>query len=143
LDKEDRERDYLPQKHSALRLVPVYPEFINDRFQRLLDLYLAPRIQRKRLNIDPDSLIPNLPSPQSLRPFPVYRSLHQQHHASRVRCTSVSPDDEWCISGDEDGVVSMWEICTGHETARWKFSSKISSLVWCPRKDIYCFFIGL
>jgi ribosome biogenesis protein ERB1 len=142
-DKEDRERDFMPQKYSSLRLVPAYPEFINNRFDRLLDLYLAPRVQRRRLNIDPDSLIPSLPSPQSLRPFPTYRSLHQSHHNSRVRCIAVSPDDEWVVSGDETGTVSLWEAFTGHESAQWSFGQKIGSLVWCPKKDVSFFLIGL
>jgi ribosome biogenesis protein ERB1 len=144
LDKEDRDRDFLPQKYSSLRLVPAYPEFINNRFDRLLDLYLAPRIQRRRLNIDPDSLIPSLPSPQSLRPFPTYRSLNQQQHAgSRTRCIAVGPDDEWAISGDEAGVVSLWEVFTGHEAARWTFGQKIGSVAWCPRRDVSFFVVGL
>ncbi|KAG8870535.1 Ribosome biogenesis protein erb1 [Serendipita sp. 405] len=142
-DREDRERDFLPQKHSALRLVPAYPEFIKNRFDRLLDLYLAPRIQRRRLNIDPDSLIPTLPSPQSLRPFPTYLSLYQHHHTSRARCLSISPDDEWVVSGDENGVVSLWEVITGHEAARWSFEQRIGSITWCPRKDVSYFVVGL
>ncbi|PVG04148.1 BOP1NT-domain-containing protein [Serendipita vermifera] len=142
-DKEDRERDFMPQKYSSLRLVPAYPEFIKNRFDRLLDLYLAPRVQRRRLNIDPDSLIPSLPSPQSLRPFPTYRSLYQSHHNSRVRCIAVSPDDEWVVSGDETGTVSLWEAFTGHESTQWNFGQKIGSLVWCPKKDVSFFLIGL
>ena len=143
-DKEDRERDFLSEKYSALRLVPAYPRFINERFDRLLDLYLAPRIQRKRLNIDPESLIPTLPSPQSLRPFPTYLTLYQQHHSpSRARCLSITSDDEWAISGDENGVVSLWEVFTGHEAARWTFGQKIGSLAWCPRKDVSYFAVGL
>lgn len=141
-DKEDREKDYLPQKHAALRLVPAYPEFIHDRFNRLLDLYLAPRIQRKRLNIDPDSLIPSLPSPQALRPFPTYQAIEQKHHNSRIRCLSISPGDEWVVSGDEEGVVSLWEVASGHEASRWTFGSKIGSVAWSPRRDVSFFVVG-
>ncbi|KIM27581.1 hypothetical protein M408DRAFT_330013 [Serendipita vermifera MAFF 305830] len=143
LDKEDRERDYLPQKYSSLRHVPAYPEFINNRFERLLDLYLAPRIQRRRLDIDPDSLIPTLPSPQSLRPFPTYRSLHEKRHLSRARCVAISPDDEWAISGDDTGVVALWEVSTGHQACVWRFEQKVGSLAWCPRKDVLFFAVGL
>ena len=64
-DPEDREQDYLPQKYTALRLVPAYDRFIKERFNRQLDLYLAPRVQRVKLNIDPSALIPKLPSPSS------------------------------------------------------------------------------
>src|SRR6266446_2059199 len=127
-DKEDRERDYLPQKYSSLRLVPAYDQFIHDRFSRQLDLYLAPRVQRTKLNIDPNSLIPKLPRPNSLKPFPNYRSLKFTHDKGRVRCLSVSPDGAWTISGDEDGVVSLWEVNVGREVKRWKFDHKIGAL---------------
>jgi len=141
-DPEDRERDFLPQKYTSLRLVPAYDNFIKERFNRQLDLYLAPRIQRVKLNIDPESLIPKLPSPNSLKPFPNYRSL-QFHHSSRARCISVSPDGAWIISGDEDGVVSLWETIVGKEVERWKFKGKVGALAWCPRMDVSYFAVSV
>ena len=36
--------------------------------------YLCPRTMKQKLNIDPDSLIPTLPKPQELRPFPERKS---------------------------------------------------------------------
>lgn len=142
LDPEDRERDYLPRKYSSLRLVPAYDRFIKERFSRQLDLYLAPRIQRVKLNIDPSTLIPKLPSPQSLKPFPNYKSLKFTHSGS-ARCMSISPDGAWVISGDEDGVVSLWEVNVGREVKRWKFASKIGALEWCPRLDVSYFVVGM
>ncbi|KAJ7499137.1 NUC169 domain-containing protein [Mycena latifolia] len=142
LDPEDRERDYLPRKHSSLRLVPAYDRFIKERFSRQLDLYLAPRIQRVKLNIDPSTLIPKLPSPQSLKPFPNYKSLHFTH-SGRARCISISPDGAWVISGDEGGIVSLWEVNVGREVKRWKFEGKIGALEWCPRTDVSYFVVGV
>ena len=143
LDPEDRERNFLPQKYPSLRLVPAYNRFIQERFNRQLDLYLAPRVQRVKLNIDPESLIPKLPSPNSLKPFPNYRSLQFRHVESRARCISISPDGSWVISGDEDGVVSLWEIVVGREVKRWKFNGKIGALAWCPRTDVAYFVVGV
>ncbi|KAF8639737.1 hypothetical protein AX17_000999 [Amanita inopinata Kibby_2008] len=140
MDPEDREQDYLPQKYSSLRLVPGYDHFIKERFNRQLDLYLAPRVQRVKLNIDPNSLIPKLPSPNSLKPFPNYKSLRVNQSTDRIRCISVSPDGCWVVSGDESGVVSLWEVAVGREVKRWKFIGKIGALDWCPRKDV-CFFV--
>ena len=105
MDPEDREQDCLPQKYSSLRLVPAYDRFVKERFNRQLDLYLAPRVQRVKLNIDPSSLIPKLPNPNSLRPFPNYRNLKLNQSSHRVRCISASPDGNWVVSGDENGVV--------------------------------------
>lgn len=142
-DKRDRDRDFLPQKYSALRLVPAYNQFIQERFSRQLDLYLAPRIQRKRLNINPDDLIPKLPSPSSLKPFPNYRSLRFVHEGANARCVSVSPDGAWVASGDEQGVVCLWETLVGREVKRWKFDGKVGAIQWCPRTDVSFFVIGV
>ncbi|KAG0705450.1 NUC169 domain-containing protein [Suillus ampliporus] len=140
-DPEDRERDYLPHKYPALRLVPAYDRFIKQRFNRQLDLYLAPRVQRIKLNIDPDSLLPKLPSPSSLRPFPNYKSLKFMHTKARVRCLSISPDGAWVASGDESGVISLWEVNVGREVKRWSLGSKVGAIEWCPRLDA-CFFVA-
>jgi len=142
LDPEDRERNFLPQKYNSLRLVPAFDQFIQQRFDRQLDLYLAPRIQRVKLNINPDSLIPKLPSPSSLKPFPNYRSL-DLCHSNRAKALSVSPDGAWVVSGDEDGVVSLWEVIVGREVKRWKFGGKVASISWCPRTDAHFFAVGL
>lgn len=139
-DKEDRERDFLPQKYAALRHVPAYPQFIQERFGRQLDLYLAPRVQRTKLQIDPNSLIPKLPSPSSLRPFPVYKSLDVMHDQGRTRSVSVSPDGTWAASGDESGVVNMWEVVVGKVVKKWKFKGKVGAVEWCPRADV-CFLV--
>ncbi|THH11551.1 hypothetical protein EW145_g600 [Phellinidium pouzarii] len=143
-DKEDRERNFLPQKYSSLRLVPAYDQFIQERFSRQLDLYLAPRIQRKKLNLNPDDLIPKLPSPSSLKPFPNYRALRVVHEGdASVRCLSVSPDGAWAVSGDEQGTVSLWEILVGREVKKWKFDGKIGAIQWCPRTDVDYFVVGI
>jgi len=140
MDPEDREQDYIPKKHSSLRLVPAYDDFVKERFNRQLDLYLAPRVQRVKLNINPSSLIPKLPNPNSLRPFPNYRSLKLRQSSHRVRCISASPDGNWVVSGDENGVVILWEVIVGREIKRWSYTGKIGALEWCPRTDV-CFFV--
>ena len=143
-DKEDRERDFLPQKYGSLRLVPAYDQFIQERFSRQLDLYLAPRVQRKKLNMNPDDLVPKLPSPSTLKPFPNYRALRFRHDEdAAVRCISVSPDGAWVVSGDANGIVSLWEVLVGREVKRWKFDGQIGAIQWCPRTDVSYFVVGV
>jgi ribosome biogenesis protein ERB1 len=48
-DAEDRERNFVPAKHSSLRTVPGYNRFIQERFARCLDLYLCPRVKKNRV----------------------------------------------------------------------------------------------
>jgi ribosome biogenesis protein ERB1 len=62
LEKEDRPMNYLPQKFEALRKVPLYQDLIREHFERCLDLYLCPRVLKKKVNVsDPQTLIPELP----------------------------------------------------------------------------------
>jgi ribosome biogenesis protein ERB1 len=50
LDERDRPKNYLPKKFNSLRQVPAYNQFIQERFQRCLDLYLAPRVKKNRVS---------------------------------------------------------------------------------------------
>lgn len=89
-DEEDREKDFLPADHTALRKVPGYGRFVKEKFERCLDLYLAPRVRRTKLNIDPESLLPKLPDPDDLRPFPSNQTTIFRGHEGRVRSVSIS-----------------------------------------------------
>ena len=46
LDEESRPK-FVPQSFTSLRAVPQYGAFINERFERCLDLYLCPRTRRR------------------------------------------------------------------------------------------------
>ncbi|BFZ53141.1 Ribosome bioproteinsis protein erb1 [Savitreella phatthalungensis] len=137
-DKEDRDRDFLPKKYSSLRLVPGYTDGVQERFERCLDLYLAPRLRRKKLDIDPESLIPQLPSPQDLRPFPTRTSHVMRGHEGAVRCVDVSPSGDWIASGGEDGTLRIWEVVTGRlmQTIELSKDDTVSSVQWNPSPEV-------
>lgn len=136
-EKEDRKINFQPQKHAALRLVPGYANLVQERFERCLDLYLAPRTRKVKMNIDPESLVPKLPNPRELRPFPVQCAVQYRHPAnSRVRCVSVDARGEWVASGSEDGVVRLWDLGNGREVLRWALKAgPIHSVQWTPNRD--------
>lgn len=138
LDPEERPKDYLPKHYSSLRLVPGYERFVKERFERCLDLYLAPRVRRKKLNIDPDSLLPKMPSPQDLKPFPTTCATIYRGHVGRVRSLSVDPSGLWLASGGDDGTVRVWEILTGREVWRAKIGADdepVNVVKWRPGRD--------
>jgi ribosome biogenesis protein ERB1 len=62
----------------------MYADFIKERFERCLDLYLCPRVRKKRMHIDPESLVPKLPKPQDLQPFPTQLGLRFLGHRGKV-----------------------------------------------------------
>ncbi|KAL8904451.1 MAG: hypothetical protein Q9207_003249, partial [Kuettlingeria erythrocarpa] len=136
-DEEDREKAYLPSDHNSLRKVPGYGRFIKEKFERCLDLYLAPRIRRSKLNIDPESLLPKLPSPDELRPFPTTCATIFHGHEGRVRSLAVNPSGVWLASGGDDGTIRVWELLTGRQLWHVKLSSDeaINVVRWRPGTD--------
>jgi ribosome biogenesis protein ERB1 len=136
-DDEDREKEFLPTSHDALRKVPGYGRFLKERFERCLDLYLAPRVRRNKLNIDPESLLPKLPSPEELRPFPTTCATVFRGHDGRVRSLAIDPFGVWLASGGDDGTVRVWEILTGRQVWSFKIDSDeaVNVVRWRPGKD--------
>lgn len=138
LEEVDRERNFVPQKYDALRKVPAYQPNLRERFERCLDLYLAPRVRHNKLNIDPDSLIPDLPSPKDLRPFPIKCLTVYQGHTGKVRTLSIDPTGLWLATGADDGTVRIWEILTGRQVFRCDLvdsendDDHVESLEWNP-----------
>ena len=50
-------------------------------------------------------LLPDLPRPRDLRPFPTQEALMFKGHRSIVRCISVHPSGEFLASGSDDQTV--------------------------------------
>lgn len=85
--------------------MPVYQRYVRERFLRCLDLYLCPRAKRMKLTIDAEYLIPKLPSPKDLQPFPTVESMVYNGHTDIIRCISVEPLGQYIVSGSDDTTV--------------------------------------
>jgi len=132
-----RRLQFVPAKYDALRRVPAYGDFIKERFERCLDLYLAPRARKMRLTIQPEDLLPQLPKPKDLQPFPTAVALTYKGHANMVRTISVDPTGQFLASGSDDGTVKVWEIQTGYCMKTFTFKkTAIRSVSWCPNKAL-------
>jgi ribosome biogenesis protein ERB1 len=136
MDPEDRPRDFLPKKYSSLRLVPAYPRFLQERFSRCLDLYLCPRTIKHRIHVDPESLIPKLPKPDDLRPFPTKQSVEYRGHSDRVTCISVDPTGRWLLTGSEDKTAVFWEVRNGRRAKVVQLPDEVTAVEWCPNPAI-------
>ncbi|KAL9089620.1 MAG: hypothetical protein Q9165_005652 [Trypethelium subeluteriae] len=138
-EPEEREREYLPKTHDALRKVAGYSDFVKEKFERCLDLYLAPRIRRSKLNIDPESLLPKLPSPEELRPFPTACATIFRGHKGRVRSVDVDPSGNWVATAGDDGTVRVWHILSGRQcwTAKISSDEAVNVVRWRPGRDAF------
>ncbi|KAL0878461.1 hypothetical protein ABMA27_003557 [Loxostege sticticalis] len=127
-----RKYTFLPQKFGALRAVPAYERFIRERFLRCLDLYLAPRAIKMRLTISPEDLVPKLPSPRDLQPFPTQQVLQFKGHEGVVRSVDFDPSGQYVVSGSDDGTVKVWETSTGRCLRSIRLGESVCRVGWGP-----------
>ncbi|KAK6624767.1 hypothetical protein RUM44_011627 [Polyplax serrata] len=134
--QQKRKLHFLPQKYSSLREVPAYDKFIYERFQRCLDLYLCPRGRKMRLTIEPEDLIPQLPSPKDLQPFPTVLSIVYKGHTDMVRTLTIDGKGQYLASGSDDMTLKVWEVSTGRCLKSIPCGGIIRSISWCPSQSI-------
>uniref|UniRef100_A0A182MQ54 Ribosome biogenesis protein BOP1 homolog n=2 Tax=Anopheles culicifacies TaxID=139723 RepID=A0A182MQ54_9DIPT len=131
-----RKRQFIPQKFNSLREVPAYNRYVKERFLRCLDLYLCPRSRRSRVAIGPEYLVPKLPSPRDLQPFPTLQNLIYKGHTDMIRCISVEPKGEYLVTGSDDMTVKIWEISTARCIRTIPTGDIVRSVAWCPNSKI-------
>ena len=131
-----RKLNFLPKKFSNLRQVPSYKRFINERFDRCLDLYLCPRQRKMRMNINPEDLLPKLPKPRDLQPFPTTESILYKGHEGMVRAVTVSPTGQWIASGSDDQTLKFWEVSTGRCMKTIKMEGVVRCVQWNPNQAL-------
>ncbi|KAJ4448548.1 hypothetical protein ANN_10566 [Periplaneta americana] len=131
-----RKLHFIPRKYSSLRAVPAYERYVKERFQRCLDLYLCPRARKMRLTIEPEELLPQLPSPKDLQPFPTTMSMVYEGHTDMVRAIAVEPKGQYLVSGSDDMTVKVWEIATGRCIRTIPVGGVVRSLSWNPNQAL-------
>ncbi|OAY83414.1 Ribosome biogenesis protein BOP [Ananas comosus] len=132
--EEDRPK-FIPRRFESLRSVPAYDMAVKEVFDRCLDLYLCPRSRKKRLNIDPESLKPKLPSRKDLRPYPTTCYLEYRGHTGPVKSLSVEISGQWLASGSTDGTVRVWEVETGRCLKVWDVGESVQHVAWNPSQE--------
>ncbi|KAL8574523.1 Ribosome biogenesis protein 1 [Nucella lapillus] len=135
-EPEERRMNYIPQKYPSLRLVPAYKNFISERFERCLDLYLCARQRKMKMNVDPQDLLPKLPKPRDLQPFPTTEALVFKGHTGIIRCICPDPSGQWLVSGSDDGTVRFWEVSTARCLKKVEVGGRVSSVSWNPNPSV-------
>eukprot|EP00252_Welwitschia_mirabilis_P007906 TRINITY_DN19604_c0_g1_i1.p1 TRINITY_DN19604_c0_g1~~TRINITY_DN19604_c0_g1_i1.p1 ORF type:complete len:727 (-),score=145.50 TRINITY_DN19604_c0_g1_i1:175-2355(-) len=133
---EEDQPKFIPKKYEFMRNIPAYDKFVREMFERCLDLYLCPRTRKKRLNIDPESLIPKLPKPKDLQPFPTTCFLEYRGHRGAVSCISIESSGQWLASGSKDGCVRIWEVETTRCLNVYDFGRPVQHIAWNPISEL-------
>lgn len=91
------------------------------------------------MHIDPEQLVPKLPAPRDLRPFPTTLAVTYRGHAGKVRAVAPDPTGQWLLSGGDDGCVRLWEVASGRCMHTWQLggpgggdSQPVVAVAWCP-----------
>ncbi|KAI6217676.1 Ribosome biogenesis protein BOP1-like protein [Aphelenchoides fujianensis] len=143
VEEEEYRVPFVPQKYDALRKVPFYERFYRERFERCMDLYLAPRQIKMKLNVDKKDLLPDLPNPQDLQPFPTTLGFYMRGHVGQVRSLSVeSGGSELLVSGGEDGTVRVWYMPTGRCLKIFKMRAPVTSVAFSPNPEHTLVLVG-
>ena len=129
---------FVPRAFSCLRAVPAYSEFVRERFERCLDLYLCPRVKKKAPFVkDAATLLPSLPSPADLRPYP--RTLHARWSPSAggvapLRAVCLDPAGQWVAAAGDGGVVTVWVVLSRRQPSAspLMLSGKVTSAANLP-----------
>ncbi|KAG2704480.1 hypothetical protein I3760_05G005700 [Carya illinoinensis] len=132
---EDRPK-FIPRRYMSLRSIPAYDNGVKDIFERCLDLYLCPRVRKKRINIDPESLKPKLPSRKDLKPYPITCYLEYKGHQDAVMSISIEASGQWVASGSLDGTVRIWEVETGRCLRVWEIGEAVKCVAWNPLHEL-------
>ena len=160
LEPKDRPHGLLvPKRFPNLRSLGAYEHAIRETFERCLDLYLCPRAMKRRLNIDPESLVPRLPKTGDLKPFPNAKCVEYvtptvNGKVPVIRCVTASPNGQYMASGASDGYLRLWDVESGRLLCSFDLSSLCSenganetsdttalpivSLEWNPCRTHHC-----
>lgn len=138
LEKEPEERriNFIPQKYSSLRKVPQYSNYLQERYERCLELYLKPRSRKEKANFKPEDLLPTLPKPSELRPYPTREALSYVGHQKKVNAISFETVGQFFASASDDCTIKIWEVLSGKCLKTIELEKPVKCVAWCPNENL-------
>ena len=78
--------------------------------------------------------MPELPSPNDLKPFPTQVSIDFNFHKTCVRSLAVSPCGKYLASGDMDHNLVIWNTTTSKIVRKYRLENAvIDCIAWNPK----------
>ena len=127
----DNEESYNTKENKdggILRRIPRYDNLIEEELERCCDLFLSARTIRKKLDLKENDVLPDLPKPEELRPFPTKECMVYKGHESSIRDICCDPNGNVLISADNGNLVFFWDISTGKITTKFDLKEKVRKI---------------
>lgn len=130
----------------CLRKIPKYDKLLNDQYDRCLDIFQSARVIKKKQDIKEEDILPQLPKPEELKPFPSKDNIVFKGHDNHIRCITVDDSGNYLISGDTAGFVHFYDILTtkmvhkshvNDKILKIEFNKVLKITVVCCESSIY------
>jgi len=134
------------KQYDALRKIPKYAKLIEENYDRCCDLVISSRFVKKKNDMKIEDILPVLPKPEELKPFPTKENVSYKGHNSFVNALVSDPSGKFLISGDHGGFVFFWDILTGKSIKKIDLEDHILSISYnntlnlvtvCGKERIY------
>jgi ribosome biogenesis protein ERB1 len=116
------------QAFNSMRRIPKYDKILDENMERCCDLVMSTRAIRKKQNIKEEDILPQLPKPEELKPFPTKENIVYKGHSSSIRGMIVEPSGKFLISSDNGGFIYFWDIQTAKIIKRMDISDTIQNI---------------
>ena len=130
-DLPDNEESYNTKENKdggILRRIPRYDNLIEEELERCCDLFLSARTIRKKLDLKENDVLPDLPKPEELRPFPTKECMVYKGHESSIKDICCDPNGNVLISADNGNLVFFWDILTGKIITKFDLKEKVRKI---------------
>ena len=126
----DNEESYnnTEDKEGILRRIPRYDNLIEEELERCCDLFLSARTIKKKLDLKENEILPDLPKPEELKPFPTKECIVYKGHESSIRALCCDPNGNVLISADNGNFVFFWDIPTAKIITKFDLKEKVRNI---------------
>lgn len=112
---------------------------LKDNFERLMSLYLAPRVQKKKIHMRPEDLIEELPNLEEMRPYPTKVAINIDTKSENLISLSFSANDAYFVVADDFGNVRVYHTLTSRLV--YNIKVKTENLISCEFTPTGCLLI--
>lgn len=112
----------------CLRKTPRYEKLINDQFERLNDIFSNTRVIKKKRDIKEEEILPKVPSPSELKPFPTKDNINHMNHASNIKFICIEPSGDYIFTADTANFLQICDILTGKVLFETNLREKIKDI---------------